>query len=106
MAWRGSQPFCYDLLSIVRDVPAESGVYVILSGDECLYVGESPNIQGELLLEVLGIDPRVHPHKPTHYMFEVIPVATRRARQQELIAELRPLCNEEDSSWTGASLNR
>jgi len=106
VAWRGSNPFRYEMLSIVRDLPAESGVYVILSGDECLYVGESPNIQGELLLEVLGIDSRAHQHKPTHYMFEVVPAATRRARQQELIEKLRPVCNEEDSSWTGASMNR
>ena len=95
--WRRSKPFRYDLLSISQNVPAESGVYVILSGERCLYVGESPNLLANLLLEVWGIDLCIRQHNPTHYMFETVPAAIRKARQQELIEELRPVCNDETS---------
>ena len=106
MPWRGSKAFRYELLSMIRNVPADSGVYVILSEEKCLYVGESPSLLSNLLLEVWGIDPRILQHNPTHYMFELNPAASRSARQQELIEELQPACNYEDTSWTAASMAR
>jgi excinuclease UvrABC nuclease subunit len=93
MPWKGSAACAYDEVSILRNAPTDSGVYVILSAGRWLYVGESGSIRGSLLLQFSGVNPRIMANDPTHFMYELVPDADRAARRRELIFESQLLCH-------------
>ena len=82
-------------------VPAVSGVYGIYtrygSQTDWIYVGESQDIQGRLLehLQMKGPEDKcIASHNPTGFTFDPVEGARRVARQDALIVELRPSCNQ------------
>lgn len=93
MPWNGSAACVYDLASILHRAPTTSGVYVILSQERWLYVGESGSLRGSLSLQLSGVNPCLTAHDPTHFMYELVPDADRAARRRELILEFQPVCN-------------
>jgi len=73
--------------------PAQSGVYA-LHAVEWIYVGESQNINARLLQHLNGDTPCINRMKPTSFCYELVPAFERIARQNALILELRPACNQ------------
>jgi hypothetical protein len=49
MPWRNEVSLPFTRIEIVSRVPSESGVYGILDGDACVFVGESWNLKARLL---------------------------------------------------------
>ena len=93
-------PFCNSMKyeftesSINQNAPAQSGVYGLFADQEWIYVGESWNIRERLLWHFRGDNPWVkRKEKPTGFTFEPIPADQRALRQNELVEELKPVCN-------------
>jgi len=95
----GSQmPFCepfprsFTSASVRKHAPALPGLYGVSNALECIYIGETENIQAALMshLQETGTDMRQH--RPTGFVFEVCDQA-RRERQERLVLEYEPACN-------------
>ncbi len=95
MAWRGSNRFGFNEAWVRIYAPAGSGVYAIYAGERWLYIGETESIRDDLLRHLAGEISCVAQQKPTHFAFQSVSAGDRAARQQELIAEYRPVCNEQ-----------
>jgi predicted GIY-YIG superfamily endonuclease len=97
------QPYshAYSEPSVRASAPAVSGVYGIYcrrgSEQDWIYVGESQDILGRLLEHLQGKGPEdacIVSHSPTSFTYEAVEEKRRVARQDELILELHPACNE------------
>ena len=60
--------------------------------EQCVYLGESGNICGQLLDHLHGDNACIARCSPTHFAYELTASATRRARHQELVQEFQPVC--------------
>ena len=74
-----------------------SGVYGISNAREWIYIGETDNIQDTLLNHLQPLDPTLLNQKPTGFVFEICDRAQRSRRQNLLIAEYKPACNQRGS---------
>ncbi len=104
MPWLGSKRFAYEVLSILQHAPMQSGIFITMTHDECVYVGEADNICGQLLLHLESDSETMFRYRPTHFAFELVAPQGRAARQQELIQDLRPVSNAGriDLTYSGA----
>lgn len=95
MAWNGSGGYNYTRLSVTRNAPAQSGVYMLYRSDEpAIYVGESGDISARLLEHIGGDNPCISRCAPTLFAYELVSgQAARVARQNVLIREWNPPCN-------------
>ena len=86
-------PFRAD--SIRDNVPPTSGVFLLYSHQECVYVGAHPDMRAELtrLLQDGG-SPCLSEHPPDEFLFEVALGDDRLARRDELMSEFNPLCKD------------
>ena len=73
--------------------PITSGVYGISNARQWLYIGESDNIQGSLLTHLQDRRTSLMKHEPTGFVFEICDHARRSARQDRLVTEYGPACN-------------
>ena len=85
MPWRDAQSVPFTRVQISAHVPASSGVYGILDGDDCLHVGESWNLRGRLLDLAGALSDST---MSLTLVFELCPDEERKHRQQALEAEL------------------
>ncbi|HSB69685.1 MAG TPA: GIY-YIG nuclease family protein [Candidatus Methylomirabilis sp.] len=95
MAWSGSNRFGFKESWVLIYAPVGSGVYAIYSQERWLYIGEAEDMRGRLLRHLEGDDPCIAESRPTHFAFQSVAPQDRVARQRELIAEYRPLCNRQ-----------
>lgn len=94
MAWNNptGYPFTHD--GIIRNAPNASGVYALFTQQRWVYIGESNDIQRRLLEHLNAPGPCISQYAPLSFSFELAPAAQRVARQNVLIQELRPACNQ------------
>jgi excinuclease UvrABC nuclease subunit len=86
--------FTFDSFSIKDYVPPASGVYILYSHQQCVYVGVSDDIQARLRQHLTGeTDSCVSQHPVDEFQFEVIVGSGRADRQTELVALLKPVCS-------------
>lgn len=87
--------FPYTPVSVTRNAPPQSGVYLLYRSDERpIYVGESGDLKARLLAHLISDDDDVMREAPTRFAYELVPTpAGRRARARALILELDPACN-------------
>jgi hypothetical protein len=74
--------------------PITSGVYGISNAREWIYIGETDNIQGSLLAHLHEPSTSLMKREPTGFVFEVCDHARRAARQDRLVVEYGPACNQ------------
>lgn len=79
--------------------PSSSGVYGISNADEWVFIGESDDIRGALLLHATEMDTALLQRQPTGFVFEVCDRLERSARQNRLIQEYEPRCNRRLSRY-------
>jgi hypothetical protein len=93
MPFENQLTLAFSALSVRKNAPALSGVYGLSSAREWIYVGQSDNIQGELL-EHLAKGPTAGLQaRATGFTFELCPKESRTARQDRLVRELEPVGN-------------
>jgi len=78
--------------SIKANAPPSSGVYA-LYGAVWIYIGESNDIQRNLLEHWKGNNAWITRAIPTTFAFEVCNLSERVRRQAALVARFQPLCN-------------
>ena len=92
--WNGNETAYTD--EGLLGVPQVSGVYAIWTANAWIYVGESGDVGRRLLEHATGQSEQsqcINRQDPTGCGYEVVAANRRVARQNELIAELRPVCN-------------
>lgn len=98
MAWRGSEKFAFGIFTVLDKSPLDSGIYALFSGERCVYVGSSENIQIRLLKHLNGPDQCVLQYGVTSFAYEPVPTEARVARQEDLIREFSPAYRVPDGS--------
>jgi len=94
MPWNNPTQYPFTHSSIKANAPASSGVYALYDSRRAVYFGESGNIQARLLQHLTGDNPCIVQMKPTTFSYEPVTSHQRLARQNELIRESRPICNQ------------
>jgi hypothetical protein len=79
--------------AILKDVPSTSGVYAVWNQNQCIYVGETQDLQRRLLTHLQGDNDCIVRAEPTAFSFEPVAAGLRGARQSALIFQLRPVCS-------------
>ena len=88
----GSRAFTH--ASVGRNAPAASGVYGLSNSREWLFVGETADIQRELLKHLRQPSTFLMNHRPSGFTFELSSAESRVGRQNQLIVELEPIGNQ------------
>jgi len=86
-------PRPFILADIKTYAPVAPGLYGISNARECLYIGETDNIQAALLAHVGESDTPLTNKNPTEFVFEICELGLRSARQDRLVLECEPTCN-------------
>jgi hypothetical protein len=74
--------------------PNMSGVYGISNAREWIYIGATDDIQDALLTHFNELESPLMKSKPAGFVFEVCDRARRPARQDRLVYEYKPRCNQ------------
>jgi hypothetical protein len=97
---RGTMPFAETRYSrylfqrdcVLKNAPESSGVYGLFNAF-WIYLGEADDLRARLLKHLDGDDPCIVRFQPSGFAFELASPIDRRRRHDQLIKELRPLCN-------------
>ena len=93
MAFSGSR-YTFSDSSVRVYAPNRSGVCGLSTSATCVYVGESNDIQRRLLEHLSETGTCITRWAPTSFVYERVEPGSRIARQNALIRELQPQCNE------------
>lgn len=93
MAWQGRNVF-WNRGVIEASVPNVSGVYAIWKPNAWIYIGETEDLRRRLLEHFDGDNRCITQAAPTGCGFELVHPNMRIARQNTLIIECRPICNQ------------
>jgi len=83
----------FTMNSVDKNAPASSGVYGLSNARQWIYVGETDNIQAELLRHLEYPDALLREHAPSGFTYELSSVENRVERQNRLVAEFAPIVN-------------
>lgn len=79
--------------SVDKNAPAASGVYGLSNARQWVYVGETGNIQAELLKHLEHPSAFLKEHSPSGFTYELSSAERRLERQNQLVFELEPVGN-------------
>lgn len=94
MPFNNSYKYPFNQLSIQANAPNASGVYGLSTDSRCVYVGESRDIQARLMQHFGGDNACINRWSPAWFTFERVSPEYRLQRQDQLILELAPACNQ------------
>jgi hypothetical protein len=97
----GNRPFT--MSAIGKNAPPASGVYGLADAREWIYVGETADIQAELLSYLKNPHAFLREHPPTGFTYELTTPGQRIERRNQLVLELEPIGNRlvgQLSNWT------
>ena len=83
----------FTITSIGKNAPPESGVYGLADARQWIYVGETADIQRELLRHLNYPHAFLKEHPPSGFTYELGTREHRNERQNRLIMELEPIGN-------------
>lgn len=90
----GQPGFPFTEASIRANAPNTSGTYAIYRTEAWIYFGESNDLQRRLLEHLREAGTCIHRQAPTGFQVEVAAAQQRVVRQNQLIAQFRPACNQ------------
>ena len=93
MPWKNPTSYPLDRSSVAVHAPPRSGVYAIFTRTTWIYVGESLNICAQLMEHLDGDNPCLTVFPGLMWSYELHLSETCAWRQEELVRELRPVCN-------------
>jgi len=85
-------------MSVQKNAPSASGVFGISSAREWIYIGETDDLQRQLMEYLSETNTFVKARTPTGFTFELCSAGSRVARQSALVRELRPVGNPLEQS--------
>lgn len=83
----------FTVISIGNNAPPASGVYGLANARGWIYVGETADIQAELLRHFEKPHAFLRQHPPSGFTYELSAAGQRIGRQNELVIELEPIAN-------------
>ena len=93
--WAGTQVWPFTKNGILANTPNTSGVYVLGTGWTWVYVGESNDMLRRLLELLDSPRPCIAKYAGLVFGYELVPTEGQRlVRQDQLIRELVPACNQ------------
>ena len=96
-------PRSYTASGIKMYAPTASGVYGISNAREWIYIGVADNIQDSLAAHLQDVHTYLMKREPKGFAFEVCFGSQRSARQDRLVLEYKPICNQQfDAAWVTA----
>ena len=93
MPWSNPNNFLFDKDNILQYAPRASGVYRIHNADREIYIASSPNMQESLLGHLRGDVACILQATPVWFSCQLADNKSALKKAQELVAELKPLCN-------------
>lgn len=93
-------------MSVGRNAPSSSGVYGLADAREWIYVGETGDIQAELLGHLQNPPAFLRAHPPSGFTYELTAAERRIARQNQLVLELGPIGNRLVGQLSGTSAKK
>jgi len=87
----------FTAISIEKNAPPESGVYGLADANRWIYVGETADIQAELLRHLQNPHAFLKEYPPSGFTYELTNAGRRIERQNQLVFELEPIGNR----WVG-----
>lgn len=94
MPWTGTGSFAFTEASVNANAPSASGVYALFNQGRWIYIGESGDIRARLLQHLRGDNACITRERPGMFAHELLAANQRVTRQNALILELRPVCNQ------------
>lgn len=86
--------FLYNRSSIMGNAVNASGVYALFTPQAWIYFGESGDIGARLLEHLNGDNPCITRNAPTGFQYALYPANQRVARQNQMIVDFGPICNQ------------
>jgi hypothetical protein len=83
----------FTAVSVGRNAPHASGVYGLADARRWIYVGETADIQSELLKHLQNPPAFLRDHPPSGFTYELTDAGQRIERQNRLVLELEPIGN-------------
>lgn len=83
----------FTTMSIGRNAPPASGVYGLADARRWIYIGETADIQAELLRHLEHPHAILKEHPPSGFTYELTGAGHRIERQNQLVLELEPIGN-------------
>ena len=83
----------FTALSIAKNAPPASGVYGLADACRWIYIGETADIQAELLRHVHNPPAFLREYSPSGFTYELSTAGHRIDRQNQLAFELEPIGN-------------
>jgi len=93
VAYKPAQSYAFGHRAVDHQVPEGSGIYAIFSARRWVYVGESNDIRQSLFRHLNTEEAAMTRFGSLSFSFEMLASDQRLARQQALVAELKPACN-------------
>jgi hypothetical protein len=87
-------------MSIHTFAPTLSGVFGVSNAREWIYIGESDNIRASLIDLLRDANTPSMKMQPTGFVFEICDPARRAARQNRLVLEYGPVCNQTNRAFS------
>lgn len=79
--------------SVMNNAPNASGVYGLADMRGWIFIGETADIQSELLRHLQYPHPFLKEHPPSGFTYELAPTGQRLQRRDRLVFELAPAGN-------------
>ncbi len=95
MPWSTPHHYSFDSETINQYAPDRAGVYGLYTAEQWVYIGEADDIQTSLLHHLYGDNECITRLTPSRFVFEMCPPTQRASRQQALIQEYQPVCNQQ-----------
>jgi hypothetical protein len=86
----------FTAISIAKNAPPSSGVYGLADACRWIYIGETADIQAELLRHLQNPPAFLRQYSPTGFTYEVGTAGQRIDRQNQLVFELDPIGNRQE----------
>lgn len=93
MGYQTGDTYAFLYQGVEEKAPNSSGIYIIYTSAQWVYVGESDDLQESLFRHLNEPSPCLDSFGPLSFSFELIPADARHARHLALVAELAPACN-------------
>ena len=94
MPWSNPTGYVFTESSVRTSAPDRSGVYALYNSQTWIYIGESGNVRERLLQHLGGDNECISRWNPPTFSYELVSADQRVARQNHLIRELNPACNQ------------
>ena len=83
----------FTAISVAKNAPHASGVYGLADARQWIYIGETADIQAELMSHLQDPHRFLKEHPASGFTFELTTAGERIERQNQLVLELKPIGN-------------